>query len=144
MVNVREMTIDDYPAVVALLERTAGVRLREADSRAGIERYLQRNPGFSCVAERSGRIVGCIMSGHDGRRGYLQHLAVESEFRRQGIGKALASHCIDRLAEVGILKSHIDVLTGNEPAAAFWLKLGWVERADIVRFSYIASGGENV
>ena len=144
MASIREMTIADYPAVIGILQQSTGVRLREADSRAATERYLERNPGTSFVAEESGQIIGCIMSGHDGRRGYLQHLAVLSTFRRRGIGKALVSRCLERFSSIGILKSHIDVFVDNKQAAEFWLELGWAKRDDIDRFSYIVSGGENV
>ena len=144
MPTIREMTIADHAAVMDVLRQTTGVRLREADSPAAIQRYLERNPGLSFVAEESGQPVGCIMSGHDGRRGYLQHLAVLPAFRRRGIGQALVGRCIERLANFGILKSHIDVLIDNEPAATFWSKLGWEMRTDIRRFSFISSGGDNV
>ena len=144
MLSIREMTIADHPAVIDLLRRTTGVRLRQVDSCAAVQRYLERNPGLSFVAQESGRVVGCIMSGHDGRRGYLEHLAVLLSFRRRGIGKDLVACCIERLAKLGIFKSHIDVLVDNDSAAAFWEHLGWVKRADIQRFSFIASGGEDV
>jgi ribosomal protein S18 acetylase RimI-like enzyme len=144
MPTIREMTIGDYAAVIEILRHTSGVRLREADFPAAVQRYLERNPGLSFVAEESGELVACIMSGHDGRRGYLQHLAVLPTFRRRGIGRALVQRCIERLASVGILKSHVDVLVGNESAAGFWSKLGWEARTDIQRFSFIASGGKNV
>ena len=73
--NIREMTIDDYNVVMSLLRTTSGVRLRDADSREAIMRYLQRNPGLSFVAFVDEHLAGCVMCGHDGRRGYLQHLA---------------------------------------------------------------------
>lgn len=143
MLTIREMTIADYAAVVEILRHTTGVHLREADAPARTERYLQRNPGFSFVAGMNGNIIGCVMSGHDGRRGYLQHLAVLPAYRRQGIGRALVSRCLDQLAGAGILKSHIDVLVDDDQAAAFWSKLGWMKRDDICRFSYIVSGRRN-
>ena len=73
---IRTMTIDDYDDVIALMKETPGISLRDADSLPATERYLQRNPGLSFVAVASGAVVGCVMCGHDGRRGYLQHLLV--------------------------------------------------------------------
>jgi N-acetylglutamate synthase len=137
------MTIDDYDAVMGLLKETPGVVIRDADSREAVKRYLERNPGLSFVAVESGRIVGCIMSGHDGRRGYLQHLAVTGGFRRKGIGRALVEECLAGLEKEGILKSHIDVLAGNEMAALFWEKIGWKRRNDINRYSFIRNSGHN-
>ena len=63
------MTMENYEGVIGLLTVTSGVRLRDADSREATARYLERNPGLSFVAFIDGVIVGCVMCGHDGRRG---------------------------------------------------------------------------
>jgi len=92
------MTMADYDAVIELMKATPGVSFRDADSRDATARYLERNPGLSFVAEKGDRLVGCVMCGHDGRRGYLQHLAVLPEHRRQGIASALVERCLARPA----------------------------------------------
>ena len=143
MVTIRPMGIEDYDAVTELMRRTPGVSFRDADSRESTRRYLERNPGLSFVAEAGGRTVGCIMSGHDGRRGYLQHLVVLPEHRRQGIANALVEHCLAALAVLGIVKSHVDVFRTNDLAHAFWIGQGWKLRTDIDRFSFIRGGSEN-
>jgi len=143
MVTIRPMGIEDYDAVTELMRRTPGVSFRDADSRESTRRYLERNPGLSFVAEAGGRTVGCIMSGHDGRRGYLQHLVVLPEHRRQGIANALVEHCLAALAVLGIVKSHVDVFRTNDLAHAFWTGQGWKLRTDIDRFSFIRGGSEN-
>jgi len=79
MLDIRVMTLSDYDAVLQLMRDTPGISLRDADSRDSTERYLQRNPDLSFIAEADGVLCGCIMSGHDGRRGYLQHLLVLPE-----------------------------------------------------------------
>jgi ribosomal protein S18 acetylase RimI-like enzyme len=140
MAEVRTMTIEDYDGVMALLRRTPGVSIREADSCEATARYLARNPGLSFVAEAEGRVVGCVFSGHDGRRGYLQHLAVDPGFRRRGIGRQLWNAALDGLERLGIDKTHLDVLVGNEAAAGYWSRAGWTERDDLRRFSIIRSG----
>lgn len=143
MTAVREMTVRDYDAVLTLLERTPGITVRDADSREATERYLARNPGLSFVAEHEGKVVGCVMCGHDGRRGYLQHLVVEPDFRNRGLGRALWSRCLDELEKLGILKTHLDVLVSNNLANRYWAKAGWVRRDDIHRYSFIRSGNGN-
>jgi N-acetylglutamate synthase len=143
MFKIRPMTIDDYDEVMGLLKETSGVVIRDADSREAVMRYLERNPGLSFVALDSGLIIGCIMSGHDGRRGYLQHLVVADRFRRQGVGRALVERCLTELEKIGILKSHIDVLVTNESASLFWERLGWKRRTDICRYSFIRKGSQN-
>jgi ribosomal protein S18 acetylase RimI-like enzyme len=143
MLHIREMTIDDYEPVMTLMRQTPGVSIRDADSRDATERYLRRNPGFSFVAEAQGQLVGCVFCGHDGRRGYLQHLIVVPACRRRGIAQQLIAGCLERLAAVGIDKTHVDVLITNEPAIDYWRKRGWRKRDDICRFSFVHSGSEN-
>lgn len=139
----RSMTIEDYDEVIRLWKETEGVKLRDADSREGIARYLERNPGLSFIASDSSRVAGTIMAGHDGKRGYIQHLAVADEFRRKGAASKLVSMCLDALKREGILKSHVMILSSNELAKGFWHKLGWQRRSDIETYSYINGSGEN-
>ena len=143
MFAIRTMTIDDYDAVIELMKRTPGVTFRDADSRDATRRYLERNPGLSFVATVDGEIVGCLMSGHDGRRGYLQHLAVQPPHRRKGIANALVEKCLTELNGIGIVKSHVDVLKSNELAHTYWSRQGWALRADIDRYSFIRGGSSN-
>ncbi len=81
MVNIREMEIADYDEVITLWRQTEGMRIRDADSRESIASYLKRNPKLSFVAETNHGIVGAVLVGSDGRRGYLQHLSVSTHFR---------------------------------------------------------------
>jgi ribosomal protein S18 acetylase RimI-like enzyme len=143
MMNIREMKIADYESVIALMKNTPGVTFRDADSREATARYLDRNPGLSFVAEQNGTVVGCVMCGHDGRRGYLQHLIVSPEQRGKGIAQKMVSLCIERLESLGIVKAHIDVLITNETAIQYWIKRGWKKREDIYRFSFINSTNNN-
>lgn len=136
--SIAEMSIADYDAVYRLLNATPGIRLRSADSREATERYLLRNPGMSFVARLGSRIVGCVMSGHDGRRGYLYHLAVGPDFRRQGVGSRLVASCLEKLAEAGIGKTHVQVVAENDLAHKFWMNRGWQRRADIITYSFTA------
>lgn len=143
MYTIHRMTLDDYDSVIALMKRTPGVSFRDADSRDATARYLARNPGMSFVAEQAGQLVGCVMCGHDGRRGYLQHLVVLPTVRRQGIANALVESCLRELEALGILKCHIDVLKTNDLAMAYWESQGWILRTDIHRYSFIRGGGDN-
>jgi N-acetylglutamate synthase len=143
MFSIRAMTIGDYDDVIELMKRTPGVTFRDADSRENTASYLQRNPALSFIATIEGKVVGCIMSGHDGRRGYLQHLVVQLEHRRMGIANALVESCLSALEKLGILKFHIDVLNENETGIVYWKSQGWKLRTDIQRYSFVRSGGEN-
>lgn len=140
---LREMLFSDCEAVLCLMSRTPGVSVRDADSPAAIGRFLERNPGLSFVAERDGRIVGCLMAGHDGRRGALYHLAVDADARRQGLASALVAHCLGALEKRGIRKTHVDVFRSNADGNAFWEAAGWTRRDDLYRYSMICGGGSN-
>ncbi|AEC22128.1 N-acetyltransferase [Pusillimonas sp. T7-7] len=143
MAVIRLMAMDDYDSVIQLMQATPGVSIREADSRESTQRYLARNPGLSFVAQEEGGLVGCVMCGHDGRRGYLQHLVVLPEHRRRGIANALVESCLAKLEQLGIVKSHIDVFHTNSQAQAYWESQGWERRTDIQKYSYVRSGSEN-
>jgi putative acetyltransferase len=135
------MTIADYEAVIALWQASAGVGLSKADSREAIGRYLARNPGLSQVAWVSDEepsqpvLAGAVLCGHDGRRGFIHHLAVRAENRRGGLGRALVERCLSGLAEEGIDKCHLFVFASNTQGREFWLGCGWRERPELVIMS---------
>lgn len=139
MHTVRTMTIADYAGVIDLMKQTPGVSLRDADSQQSTERYLARNPDLSFVAEIEGHLVGCVMCGHDGRRGYLQHLIVLPGYRRKGIANDLVECCLTQLESLGIVKSHVDVFKSNDLAQTYWASMGWILRTDIHRYSFVRS-----
>lgn len=138
-VHIRELGMADHDRLLALMKATPGITVRSADGRGAIERYLARNPGLSFVAQSGGELVGCALAGHDGRRGYLQHVIVAPGFRRNGIGRALVTRCVAALEEQGIRKMHLDIMAGNEAVMPFWERLGWFRRDDLVRYSLITS-----
>jgi ribosomal protein S18 acetylase RimI-like enzyme len=143
LVHVGTALARHYGEVFALLKDTPGIVLRTSDSHEATARYLARNPGLSLVAIHEGRIVGCILCGNDGRRGYLQHLAVHASFQKRGIGSALVEHCLAQLKQLGIEKAHVDVLYGHTTGHLFWSNRGWNRRGDIVRYSFTSSADPN-
>ncbi len=133
--DVREFTMDDYDSAVALWSSTEGIGLSQADERQNIARYLSRNPGQSFVATADGGLVGAVLAGNDGRRGFLNHLAVAPAWRHRGVGRALVKRSLDALASQGMRKCHIFVLAANEEGKRFWSRLGWEERTTLVVMS---------
>ena len=130
---IRTMTLSDYDSVYQLWYNTPGMGLNTIDdSRKGIEKYLKRNPTTSFVAEQDGRIVGVIMAGHDGRRGYIYHTAVLLEYRGQGIAEKLVEHAIAALDKEGISKAALVVFKSNDIGNGFWEHIGFTEREDLV------------
>lgn len=124
-VRTREFVIGDYDPVVALWCKEEGLEICEGDSREEITEYLKRNPGLSRVAEAGGEIVGAALCGHDGRRGWIYHLAVAPQHRGRGIGKMLMDDCVRGLSEAGLKRAIILVAGNNSAGHAFWLRNGW-------------------
>jgi len=140
-IDYRPFTMQDFDDAYALWKRTEGMGLSCSDGPTAIERFLVRNPGLSFVASLEGRLVGTLIAGHDGRRGYLYHLAVGEDVRGQGIGRELVSRVLAELKAQGIDKAHLFVFGDNESGKAFWRKVGWTERIDLVVMSSDACSG---
>ena len=126
------MMIEDYDDVWDLWINTPGMGLNDTDdSREGVEKYLKRNPTTCFVAEDEGKIVGVIMCGHDGRRGYINHTAVSESYRGQGIARQLVEHAMDALEKEGINKTGLVVFRRNKIGNGFWEHIGFTEREDL-------------
>jgi ribosomal protein S18 acetylase RimI-like enzyme len=143
MVSVRPMVEEDIPAAVALWQGLPGIGLRDADSPPALARYLRRNPGCSFMATAAGELVGVSLAGHDGRRGYLHHVAVRPDARLRGTGRRLVEACVEALKAEGIEKVNFWVKADNAAGLAFWKRLGGRERPDLVTVSLILVDNEN-
>ena len=131
--HIRLMSAADYPQVYTLWCSTPGMGLNNLDdSEEGITRYLQRNPTTCFVAEEAVALIGTILSGHDGRRAFIYHLAVAAPYRRQGIGKALVEAALEALRAEGIHKAALVVMANKTAGNAFWEQLGFTTRPDLV------------
>ncbi|MBA4698159.1 MAG: GNAT family N-acetyltransferase [Ruminococcus sp.] len=141
---IRIMTIDDYDGVYRLWKKIKGFGLRSVDdSREGVQRFLRRNPATSVVAEEDGKIVGSILCGHDGRRGCLYHVCVDSQYRRRGIGKEMVVKAMEALRQEEINKVSLIAFTKNDIGNAFWNTIGWTRRLDLNYYDF-ALNEENI
>ena len=130
--KIRKMLISDYENIYDLWMNTPGMGLNDIDdSKAGIEKYLLRNPETCFVAEKNGKIIGVILSGNDGRRGYIHHSAVSVTERNQGIGSSLLAHAMAALKAEGINKVALVVFAHNEIGNKFWENQGFTIREDL-------------
>lgn len=131
--EIRNMNIDDYDSVYALWLSCPGMGLNNLDdSREGVAKYLARNPYTCFVAVERGNIIGAILAGHDGRRGYISHTAVSPTHRRQGIGKQMVETALNALKSQGINKVNLVVFAHNDKGNASWEKMGFTQRPDLI------------
>ena len=130
---IRKMNIADYDDLYALWLSCKGMGLNDLDdSREGIARFLERNPDTCFLWEEADQLIGAIMAGNDGRRGYIYHTAVHPDHRHRGIATALTEKALQALADLGINKAALVVFARNEGGNAFWESLGFTTRPDIV------------
>lgn len=131
--NFRLMQISDYDSIYNLWINTPGMGLNSVDdSKEGIEKFLKRNPATCFVAEEDSKIVGVIMAGNDGRRGYIYHTAVLPEFRGKHIAKILVENAMSALEKEGITKVALVVFEKNQNGNGFWEKIGFTVRNDLI------------
>ena len=130
--EIRKLSVDDYDKVYELWMSCRNMGFNNIDdSREGIEKFIKRNPETSFAAVEDGRIIGVILAGNDGRRGYIYHMSVAEDHRRQGIGSQLVDKCLEALEKEGIAKVALLVFNRNEAGNAFWESQGFTERTDI-------------
>jgi ribosomal protein S18 acetylase RimI-like enzyme len=130
--QIKPMEQADIAGAIKLWKQTEGIGLDDdSDTPEKIAAYLKRNPESSFVAYKGTELVGAVLSGHDGRRGYLHHLAVKKEYRKQGLGGELVNSCLKALKKIGIPKCNIFLFETNQAGRAFWLKSKWNARPDL-------------
>ncbi len=135
--QVRVMTIEDYPQVYALWMSIHGFGIRTVDdSREGVEKFLKRNPATSVVAVEDGRVIGAILCGHDGRRGCFYHVCVAEDKRQRGIGKQMATFAMHALKAEAINKVSLIAFKSNEVGNRFWRSVGWTYRDDLNYYDF--------
>ena len=131
--NIRKMVIDDYKQVYDLWINTPNMGLNNVDdSKDGISKFLTRNPNTCFVAEKDGKIIGVILSGHDGRRGFIYHTAVSESEQRKGVGTQLLNAAMSALKNEGIHKVALVIFEKNIKGNAFWEQQHFVTRNDLI------------
>ncbi len=123
-VTIRPFRAGDEEPVVALW-RAAGLVVPWNDPHRDIARKLTTQPDLFLVAEHGGAVVGTVMAGYDGHRGWVNYLAVAPQAKRSGLGRRLMAAAEAKLAALGCTKVNLQVRTGNAAAAAFYEALGY-------------------
>ena len=132
--EIRLVTIDDYDAIYGLWNATEQSRRAlnpVDDSREGIDRYLKRNPNTCFAAVDGDKLIGVILTGHDGRRAIIHHMCVHPDYRRMGIAAKLLHDAEEALKKEGIQKIFGLVFKDNDAANAFWEDRGYSLRTNL-------------
>ena len=122
--RIRAFERDDGTAVVALWQACGLIRSWN-DPHKDIARKRRVQPELFLVGEIDGAIVGSVMGGYEGHRGWVNYLAVDPEHRRSGLGRALMDEVETRLRALGCPKLNLQVRDDNRPALAFYARLGF-------------------
>lgn len=130
-VEILPMAVEDLEAVTAPWNGTEGVGMNESDEPGQLRAFIDRNPGLSLVARDGMRLVGAVMCGHDGRRGFLYHLAVLPAYRQRGVGRAMVERCLHALGSLGLLRCNILIYVDNHAGEQFWKRGGWYDRSEL-------------
>lgn len=123
-VVIRPFASADTEAVVALWQACGLVRPQN-DPRKDIARKLKVNPEWFLVAERAGKIVGAVMAGYEGHRGWINYLGVAPALRRSGLGRRLMDEAERRLRAAGCPKLNLQVRPDNRDVIAFYESIGF-------------------
>lgn len=121
---IRPFRDEDTEQVVDVW-RAAGLLRPWNDPHQDIARKTVMDDGLFLVAEQDSTVVGSVMGGYDGHRGWIYYLAVDPECQGNGIGKALMDETERLLAERGCPKVNLQIRTGNEDVIAFYRQLGY-------------------
>ncbi len=135
-VTIRQMRMDDYPSLIKLWEK-AGLPYKPEgrDRRENIEKELEGEASLFLVAEKEGRIIGSVLGTHDGRKGWINRLAVAPDSRRKGVGRALVAEVELQLSRMGIAIVACLVEDWNEDSIRVFRRLGYTSHPDITYFS---------
>ena len=136
-IEIRPVTVEDYEGIYELWNSTEQTRRAlnpVDDSREGIARYLKRNPNtcfIACSSDDPQKVLGVILTGHDGRRAIVHHLCVHPDCRRLGIASLLLHSAEDALRAEGISKVFGLIYKDNDAANAFWEAQGYSLRTNL-------------
>ena len=126
--KIVEMQLDRYRELIDFWKSCESIYVSDDDDYENLETYLKRNRNSNFIVLHDDKIIATIKCSHDGRRGYIHHLAVKEEFRKQGIARELVNKCIAILRGEGIYKYRVFVLDSNIGAIEFWKQLGFEEQ----------------
>jgi ribosomal protein S18 acetylase RimI-like enzyme len=134
-VSFREIRSEDYEALIRFWESIDEIELDDSEGKQDFEFFLRRNKGMSFLALDKEEVIGACLASHNGRRGFLDHLAVAPSHRRKGLGKMLVEKCLKVLQAEGITRNYVFLFKENAEGRAFWEHIGWSQCDEYVMMS---------
>jgi len=135
-IELRQLSLEDYDQMIALWER-AGLpyKPKGRDSRRAIAAQLERDPRLFLGAFLGGRLIGVVIGSDDGRKGWINRLAVDPRYRRRGVATRLVREVERRLRARGRRIIAVLVEDWNEPSLEFFQRLGYLLDRSILYLS---------
>ncbi len=132
VVRIREFRIEDYDVLIKLWKEAAlPFKPKGRDSRDSIVSELKHGNAIFLVAEREGRLIGSIFGTHDGRKGWINRLAVHPDFQKQGIARMLVEKVEDNLSGIGINIIAILIEDWNDVSIQAFERMGYIKHPEI-------------
>lgn len=133
----------DRAQVIALWEEVFGYAAEHNAPQLVIDQKLRAEDSLFFVCRESDQVVGTIMSGYDGHRGWLYSLAVHPLARKRGYGRRLVRHAERALAARGCLKVNLQILESNGAVATFYERLGYFVEPRVSMGRRLPGGGDD-
>lgn len=134
--KIEKFSIDSYNQVHKLW-RKAGISVGSSDSKEELEKMLKRNPNLFLIGKRNDKIIAVVMGGFDGRRGYVHHLAIDSDYQKKGYGRMMMDKIHNIFLQMGVHKVHLFIEKTNIEVVSFYESMGWEKRDDLIIMSYV-------
>jgi ribosomal protein S18 acetylase RimI-like enzyme len=126
--KVVAMNLNRFDELINFWKSIEGLYLSDDDSYENLGVFLKRNPKLNFMVLHGNSIIATIKCSHDGRRGYIHHLAVKEEFRKKGIARELVVRSLNNLRQKGIREYRVFVVDSNQEAISFWKHIGFEEQ----------------
>lgn len=136
-INIREMNDTDL-SKVQLLWKEVGFNPSFSDTIPELKKMLKHNPNLCLVLELSNgerKLIGAVLGGFDGRRGWIHHLAINHLYQNRGIGTIVMNELTKRFEKIGVVKLKLEILVINKKVIEFYKRLGWDLRKDLTTMS---------
>ena len=149
-IRIRDMQVQDIPKVRNLWQ-SVNIELTYSDKYEELERMIKHNPSLCLVLIKQGKdkksrkekeekeeedIIGAVLGGFDGRRGWIHHLAVNPIYQRKNYGNIIMHELLQRFKDMGVVKLKLEVFRSNSGVINFYKKLGWDHRTDLTTMSF--------